>query len=80
MKISTMDKKINKKELPKGGCSYCWNKRYYTVLYGIHTASDWEMGESGHEEYPIIHKIACSKCNKNNKRRIKGVKANWWDN
>lgn len=69
------DMKLDEKK-----CKYCYGKRYYTVLYGIHVASDFEMGEKVFEETLRIHKIACSKCNKNNRRKIKGIKSNWWSN
>ena len=70
-----MNMKLDEKK-----CKYCYGKRYYTVLYGIHGASDWEMRERGFDEAPSIHRIACSRCNRNNRRKIKGVKANWWQN
>jgi len=65
------DMKLNEKK-----CKYCYGKRYYTVLYGVHGATDF--GGDGFHDSPRIHKIACSKCNRNNRRKIKGVKANWW--
>ena len=68
-----MNMKLDEKK-----CKYCYGKRYYTVLYGIHGSEDF--GGDGFDSAPSIHRIACSKCNRNNRRRIKGVKANWWQN
>ena len=65
-------------KLDEKKCRYCWGKRFYTVLYGIHGSSDHEMHEEGFTELPTIHKVACSRCNAGNKRKIKGVRAYWW--
>lgn len=51
-------------------CKYCFGKRFYTVLHGIHSTTG--------DELPSIHRIACSRCNKNNRRKIKNVRPNWW--
>jgi len=64
------------KELPEGGCKYCWNKRYYSVLIGVHGAEDF--GNDGFDELPNIKNVACPRCNKGNKRKIKGVQKSIW--
>lgn len=52
-------------------CTSCYNKRFYTVLIGLRGAEDF--GGDGFISMPRIQAVACTKCNKNNKRRIKGI-------
>lgn len=70
-RLAKGDMKLDEKK-----CKYCWGKRFYTAMFGMHGAEDF--GGDGFEKLPAMHKIACPKCNRGNKRRIKGVSATMW--
>ena len=40
-------------------CKYCYDKRYYSVIFGIHGSED--MGGDGFDSLPQIYNIACPK-------------------
>lgn len=66
---------VDKKE-PK--CKYCYDKHYYSVIVGIHGAKDF--GNDGFDLFPSIHYIACSKCNRSNRRGLTGIQKNLYSN
>ena len=53
-------------------CSFCGGKGYHTQMFGFHSKGDF-FGDKDIEVPPSIHKIACPKCNLNNKLNIQGV-------
>jgi hypothetical protein len=59
-------------------CKYCGGKGYYSYLYGIIYRADF-IGDKEYSEPFEISLIACHKCNKNNKLKLKGVKKDLFD-
>jgi len=53
-------------------CRFCGGKGYHTQMFGFHQSADF-FGDKSVDIPPSIHKIACSKCNLNNKLGIKGI-------
>ena len=53
-------------------CKSCGGKGYHTQMFGFHQSADF-IGDKSVTIPPSIHKIACIKCNLNNKLKIKGV-------
>ena len=67
-----MKKKSLTTKLDEFKCKYCYGKRYYTVIFGFHGAEDF--GGDGFDMAPKIHHVACPRCNRNNRRKIKDVR------
>lgn len=59
-------------------CPYCNGKGYYTQMFGRHYSADF-IGDKSFTEKPTIKKVACSKCNKNNKLNLEGVLKNKYE-
>jgi hypothetical protein len=60
---------INKED---NSCKFCGGKGYHTQMFGFHSKGDF-FGDKDIDVPPSIHKIACSKCNLNNKLGISGI-------
>jgi hypothetical protein len=54
-------------KLDEKKCKFCYEKRFYTVIWV----------KSGAEDFG--GQVACTKCNRNNRRKIKGVYGAWWN-
>lgn len=72
-----MGKDTMKKPMKLPDCKHCYDKRYYSVLIGTYGAEDFVDGD-GFTNLPSIKNVACPKCNKRNRRRIKGVQKTIW--
>lgn len=69
--MSEKETKLDEKK-----CFACYGKRFYSVLIGITGHEDF--GGDGFVEYPAIKNVACPKCNKGNKLKLKGVHKSIW--
>lgn len=58
-------------------CKFCGGKGYHTQMFGFHSKGDF-IGDKDIDIPPSIHKVACSKCNLNNKLNIQGVQKTLW--
>lgn len=64
-------------KLDEKKCKFCYEKRFYTVIWVKSGAEDF--GGEGFDGVSKIYKVACTKCNRNNRRKIKGVYGAWWN-
>jgi len=62
----------------KSKCKYCNDKGYYSCFIGTTIAPDF-IGDKRVDSGLGIRLIACPKCNKENKKRLKDVIKNKFD-
>ena len=64
-------------KLDENKCKHCWGKRFYSVIIGLQGFNDF--ADEGFIKNPQIKLVACPKCNKGNRRKIKGVLKSIWN-
>lgn len=67
---------MRENKLDEKKCKFCYGKRFYSVILGLYGAEDF--GGDGFYDHPRIINVACTKCNRGNRRKIKGVVPNPW--